>query len=56
MFAQYVDLVDDPRDISGVSRFLSGGIGGISSQLSPWFLVWVAHTYQLIRLFQAYIQ
>lgn len=33
-FAQYWDRVDDPRDISGVSRFLSGGIGGISSQLS----------------------
>ncbi|KAJ7590926.1 mitochondrial carrier [Mycena floridula] len=34
VFAQYWDKVDDPRDISGVSRFLSGGIGGISSQLS----------------------
>ncbi|THV08481.1 mitochondrial carrier [Dendrothele bispora CBS 962.96] len=34
MFAQYWDHVDDPRDISGVSRFLSGGIGGICSQLS----------------------
>ncbi|KAI5124933.1 hypothetical protein M0805_007360 [Coniferiporia weirii] len=33
-FAQYVDKVDDSRDISGTSRFLSGGIGGISSQLS----------------------
>ncbi|KAJ7498844.1 mitochondrial carrier [Mycena latifolia] len=33
-FAQYWDKVDDSRDISGVSRFLSGGIGGISSQLS----------------------
>ena len=36
MFAQYWDHVDDPRDISGVSRFLSGGIGGISSQLSAY--------------------
>ncbi|RPD67207.1 mitochondrial carrier [Lentinus tigrinus ALCF2SS1-7] len=34
MFAQYVDKVDDPRDISGVSRFLSGGMGGITSQLT----------------------
>ncbi|KII95124.1 hypothetical protein PLICRDRAFT_202930 [Plicaturopsis crispa FD-325 SS-3] len=34
MFAQYWDKVDDPRDISGVSRFLSGGMGGICSQLS----------------------
>ncbi|KAG6811318.1 hypothetical protein H0H92_008030 [Tricholoma furcatifolium] len=34
LFAQYWDKVDDPREISGVSRFLSGGIGGISSQLS----------------------
>ncbi|KAI0774233.1 mitochondrial carrier [Fomes fomentarius] len=34
MFAKYWDKVDDPRDISGVSRFLSGGLGGISSQLS----------------------
>ncbi len=33
MFAKYWDHVDDPREISGVSRFLSGGIGGISSQL-----------------------
>ncbi|KAH9951624.1 mitochondrial carrier [Amylocystis lapponica] len=34
MFAQYYDKVDDPRDISGISRFLSGGMGGISSQLT----------------------
>ncbi|KAL5527348.1 hypothetical protein ACEPAG_6139 [Sanghuangporus baumii] len=33
-FAQYVDNVSDSRDISGTSRFLSGGIGGITSQLS----------------------
>lgn len=33
-FAKYWDNVEDPRDISGVSRFLSGGIGGITSQLS----------------------
>ncbi|KAJ4478192.1 mitochondrial carrier [Lentinula aciculospora] len=33
-FAKYWDHVDDPREISGVSRFLSGGLGGISSQLS----------------------
>ncbi|KAI0322512.1 mitochondrial carrier [Amylostereum chailletii] len=33
-FAQYVDNVEDIREISGTSRFLSGGIGGISSQLS----------------------
>ncbi|KAG7096881.1 hypothetical protein E1B28_004287 [Marasmius oreades] len=33
-FAQYWDGVDDPRNISGLSRFLSGGIGGLSSQLS----------------------
>jgi len=26
--------VEDSRDISGISRFLSGGMGGISSQLS----------------------
>ncbi len=36
MFAKYWDKVDDPRDISGVSRFLSGGLGGISSQLCEW--------------------
>ncbi|EMD40763.1 hypothetical protein CERSUDRAFT_111350 [Gelatoporia subvermispora B] len=34
MFAQYWDLVDDPREISGFSRFISGGIGGITSQLT----------------------
>lgn len=33
MFAKYVDGVEDSRDISGVSRFISGGIGGITSQL-----------------------
>ncbi|KDR83676.1 hypothetical protein GALMADRAFT_110441 [Galerina marginata CBS 339.88] len=33
-FAKYFDKVEDSRDISGFSRFLSGGIGGISSQLS----------------------
>ncbi|KAG8218571.1 mitochondrial carrier, partial [Butyriboletus roseoflavus] len=33
-FAKYWDHVEDPREISGSSRFLSGGIGGISSQLS----------------------
>lgn len=33
-FAKYVDNVDDPREISSLSRFLSGGIGGITSQLS----------------------
>jgi solute carrier family 25 phosphate transporter 23/24/25/41 len=33
-FAKYWDKVDDSRDISGISRFLSGGMGGLSSQLS----------------------
>jgi len=33
-FARYVDRVEDVRDISGTSRFVSGGIGGITSQLS----------------------
>ncbi|KAH9006979.1 mitochondrial carrier [Lactarius hatsudake] len=33
-FADYVDNVEDIRDISGTSRFVSGGIGGITSQLS----------------------
>lgn len=32
-FAKYVDHVDDSRNISGTSRFLSGGIGGLTSQL-----------------------
>ncbi len=34
MFAKYVDDVQDQADISGTSRFMSGGIGGIASQLS----------------------
>ncbi|KAI3623594.1 hypothetical protein CBS14141_003855 [Malassezia furfur] len=34
MFAKYVDQVSDARDISGFSRFMSGGIGGITSQLA----------------------
>lgn len=33
MFAKYLDNVSDARDISGFSRFMSGGIGGITSQL-----------------------
>ncbi|CCF54623.1 hypothetical protein NDA11_004683 [Ustilago hordei] len=33
-FAKYVDNVSDSRDISGTSRFLSGGFGGITSQLA----------------------
>lgn len=33
-FAKYVDNVSDSRDISGTSRFISGGIGGITSQLA----------------------
>lgn len=33
-FAKYVDGVSDSRDISGMSRFISGGVGGITSQLS----------------------
>ncbi|KAF8517770.1 mitochondrial carrier [Gautieria morchelliformis] len=33
LFAKHWDLVEDPRDISGVSRFISGGMGGIVSQL-----------------------
>jgi len=32
-FARYVDHVNDSRDICGFSRFVSGGIGGITSQL-----------------------
>ena len=34
MFATYWDHVEDTREISGFSRFMSGGIGGITSQLS----------------------
>lgn len=33
-FAKYWDDVRDPRDISGTSRFISGGIGGIVSQMT----------------------
>ncbi|PKI84696.1 hypothetical protein MVES1_001212 [Malassezia vespertilionis] len=33
-FAKHYDHVADSRDISGFSRFMSGGIGGITSQLS----------------------
>jgi solute carrier family 25 phosphate transporter 23/24/25/41 len=33
-FAKYRDGVSDSRDISGSSRFMSGGIGGITSQLA----------------------
>jgi solute carrier family 25 phosphate transporter 23/24/25/41 len=33
-FAKYWDNVDDVREISGGSRFMAGGIGGLTSQLS----------------------
>ncbi|KAG8903969.1 hypothetical protein FRB99_002448 [Tulasnella sp. 403] len=33
-FAKHWDQVDDPSQISGASRFVSGGIGGIVSQFS----------------------
>ncbi|KIM90874.1 hypothetical protein PILCRDRAFT_1116 [Piloderma croceum F 1598] len=33
-FAKHLDKVEDSKDISGTSRFLSGGLGGITSQLS----------------------
>lgn len=33
-FAQYWDHVEEVKDISGTSRFMSGGIGGLTSQLS----------------------
>ncbi|KZO93762.1 mitochondrial carrier [Calocera viscosa TUFC12733] len=33
-FARYWDHVEDSRDISGTSRFMAGGIGGITSQLA----------------------
>lgn len=33
-FARYVDGKSDSRDISGMSRFISGGVGGMASQLS----------------------
>lgn len=38
-FARYVDNVEDVREISGTSRFMSGGLGGITSQLSECPLV-----------------
>lgn len=34
-----MDGVEDVKDISGPSRFVSGGIGGITSQLSILFLL-----------------
>ena len=39
--------MDDTREISGSSRFLSGGIGGISSQLSQYSR---SNTYQVLTL------
>ncbi|KAF8529177.1 mitochondrial carrier [Hysterangium stoloniferum] len=33
LFAKHWDHVEDPRNISGGSRFMSGGMGGIVSQL-----------------------
>ena len=46
MFAKYLDHVEDTREISGFSRFMSGGIGGITSQLSmqpvSWYVVYGA--------------
>jgi hypothetical protein len=49
-----VDRVEDVQDISGTSRFISGGIGGITSQLSK-----SSHYIQLVdsdlRFLQVYI-
>ncbi|KZW03777.1 mitochondrial carrier [Exidia glandulosa HHB12029] len=33
-FARHWDRVDDPSQISGTSRFMSGGFGGLTSQLA----------------------
>ena len=46
-FAQYVDNVEDVREISGTSRFLSGGMGGITSQLSECPLVTMREAFSL---------
>lgn len=46
-FAHYVDNVEDIREISGTSRFLSGGLGGITSQLSECPLVAVTEGFPL---------
>ena len=40
MFATYWDHVEDTREISGFSRFMSGGVGGITSQLSMELVCW----------------
>lgn len=34
LFARYWDCVPEQTDISGTSRFISGGIGGITSQIT----------------------
>ncbi|KAI0092006.1 mitochondrial carrier [Irpex rosettiformis] len=55
IFAKYYDHVDNPRDISGVSRFLSGGMGGISSQLSTSTLCPTLFVYSYLSYCARYI-
>ena len=47
-FAKYVDHVDDSRNISGTSRFLSGGIGGLTSQLCKYLPFWPGELLKVI--------
>jgi solute carrier family 25 (mitochondrial phosphate transporter), member 23/24/25/41 len=48
-FARYIDHVEDTREISGTSRFISGGMGGISSQLSAFVLC----MHVIVRVFES---
>lgn len=50
-----MDKVEDPRDISGISRFLSGGIGGISSQLSTSLFLAISFSHSFLMNFDRYL-
>lgn len=45
-----MDKVEDSRDISGTSRFLSGGVGGITSQLSKFSFLLLSLAISLINI------
>jgi hypothetical protein len=51
-FAKYVDHVPDTTDISGTSRFVAGGLGGISSQLGERSVLCIGRVHLNLRLLQ----
>jgi solute carrier family 25 (mitochondrial phosphate transporter), member 23/24/25/41 len=47
---KYWDKVEDSKDISGASRFIAGGMGGITSQLSAYRVCYHWHVSILVNV------